>query len=71
MNYSSNRINIICSKDTEKQLLQILSKYKINNFKRYDREFLIFNIKLPYKKFASVKKELLDFQDNFLNSLIS
>lgn len=70
MNKPSNCINIICSKDKEEELLQILSKHGIKKFERHDRDFLIFKIQLPYKNFSSIKKELLLFQDNFLSSLI-
>jgi hypothetical protein len=63
-----NSIDIICSKSSEKKLMNILSKHNITEFKIYDRKFLVFHINIPQKNYAVIIKELLEFQDDFLNS---
>ena len=66
MAISQNKTRIICTKEDEKKILELIQKLEFSIQSRYDRGVIILELELPNNYNSNDLKELVDLQDSLL-----
>ena len=66
MTISQNETRIVCTKENEEKILELIRKLDFSIQNRYDREIIILELEFPNNYSSNNLKDLLYLQDSLL-----
>lgn len=66
MTISQNKTRIVCTKENEEKILELIRKLDFSIQNRYDRGIIILELEIPNNYSSNNLKDLLDLQDSLL-----
>lgn len=66
MAVSQSKTRIVCTKENEEKILELIRKLDFSIQNRYDRGIIILELELPNNYSSNNLKDLLDLQDSLL-----
>lgn len=66
MTISQNKTRIVCTKENEEKILELIRKLDFSIQNRYDREIIILELEIPNNYSSNNLKDLLYLQDSLL-----